>query len=213
MEHDWTGDGTTGSFGAGRIQRSRAPIPRDDFYEWEPTPAAYFDKLRALLDRPVTAAQIARAFRWYSLLTLGTTLDLTDVVPRSDFAGLPPYQTPREEAGIEQIVIDGKDICDLNIERLRESQSPEREARELDELLRQMRRFVHFLMTGDDSPEDVPLFVGFGPEAGRAIEVDGYRVSYRDGDRVYCRSSPMAARLALLCGREAREPLAVGGRR
>ena len=143
------------------------------------------------------------------MLTLGTTLDLTDVVPRSDFAGLPPYQTPREEAGIEQIVIDGKDICDLNIERLRESQSPEREARELDELLRQMRRFVHFLMTGDDSPEDVPLFVGFGPEAGRAIEVDGYRVSYRDGDRVYCRSSPMAARLALLCGREAGAP---GGR-
>ena len=24
-----------------------APIPRDDFYEWEPTPAAYSDKLRA----------------------------------------------------------------------------------------------------------------------------------------------------------------------
>ena len=139
LEHDRPGEGATGGPGAGRVQRcfGKVPIPGDDFYEWESTPAAYFDKLRALLDRPVSAAQIARAFRWYSLLTLGTTLDLTDVIPRSDFAGLPPCQTPREAAAIEQIVIGGKDICDLNIERLRESQSPEREVSNLDALLRQ----------------------------------------------------------------------------
>ena len=62
-----------------------APLPRDDFYEWEPTPAEYFEKLRSLLDRPVSAEQIARAYRWYSLLTLGTTLDLADVIPRRRF--------------------------------------------------------------------------------------------------------------------------------
>jgi hypothetical protein len=191
------------------------PIPRDDFCEWEPTRAEYFDKLRVLLDRPVAAEQIARAYRWYSLITLGTTLDLTDVIPRSDFAGLPPYATPREAAAIEQIVIGGKDICDLNVERLQASQSLEREERELEELLRQMRRLVHFLMTGEDSQEDVPLTVGCAapPGSGRAIAIDRHLVTYRDGDRDYRRSSPMAARLARLCGREAREPLTVGGRR
>ena len=189
------------------------PIPRDDFYEWEPTPAEYFDKLRALLDRPVSAEQIARAYRWYSLLTLGTTLDLTDLIPRSDFAGLPPYRTPREAAAIEQIVVGGKDICDLNIERLRAAQSADCDEQELEELLRQMRRLVHFLMTGEDSQDDIPLTVGVvAPGSRRAIEIDGHLVTYHDGETVYRRSSPMAARLALLCGSESQEPLSVGGR-
>jgi hypothetical protein len=191
-----------------------APIPQDDFCEWAPTPAAYFLILRALLDRPISTEQIARAFRWYSLLTLGTTLDLTDVVPRSDFASLPPYRTPREAAAIEQIVIDGKDVCDLNIERLRESQSPDSEEQERDELLRQTRRLVHFLMTGEDAKQDVPLKIGsIAAVLGRAIDVNGRLVTYRDGERIYRRSSPMAARLAELCTRETREPMPVGGRR
>jgi hypothetical protein len=192
------------------------PIPQDDFYEWAPTPAEYFHKLRALLDRPVSTEQIARAFRWYSLLTLGTTLDLTDVIPRSDFASLPAYVVPREATAIEQIVIGGKDVCDLNVERLRESQSPDSEEQEFDELLRQMRRLVHFLMTGEDAKEDVPLALGtISAELGRGrgIEVDGRLVAYRVGQRIYRRSSPMAARLAELCGREARESISVGGRR
>ncbi len=190
------------------------PIPRDDFYEWEPTPTEYFDKLRALLDRPVSAEQIARAYRWYSLLTLGTTLDLSDVIPRSDFADLPPYRTPREASTIEQIVVGGKDICDLNIERLRAAQGADCDERELDELLRQMRRIIHFLMTGEDSIDGVPLSMGaVAPGSRRAIELDGHLVRYHDGDTIYQRSSPMAARLALLCGSESQEPLSVGGRR
>jgi hypothetical protein len=190
------------------------PIPQDDFYEWAPTSAEYFQKLRTLLDRPVSTEQIARAFRWYNLLTLGTTLDLSDVIPRSDFAGLPPYQTPREAGAIEQIVIGGKDICDLNVERLREAQRPDSEDRECDELLRQIRRLVHFLMTGADADEDQPLALGStSTKLGRGIEVDGRLVTYRDGERVYRRSSAMVARLAELCGREARELASAGGRR
>lgn len=191
-----------------------APIPHDDFYEWSATPAGFFDKLRELLDRPVSTDQIARAFRWYSLLTLGTSLDLTDVVPRSDFAGLPPYRTPLEAAAIEQIVIAGKDVCDLNVERLKTSQGPDSEEREADELLRQLRRLIHFLMTGEDSTDDVPLIIGSAdPGSSRVIECDGQHATYRDGDRVFRRYSPMAVRLALLCGRELAEPAPVGGRR
>jgi hypothetical protein len=190
-----------------------APIPQDDFYEWAATPSEFLVKLRALLDRPVSVEQIARAFRWYSLLTLGTTIDLSDVVPRVDFARLPPYQTPLEAAAIEQIVIGGKDVCDLNIERLHASQLPESDAREADELRRQLRRLVHFLMTGEDSKDDAVLIIGSGHRgASRAIECDGYHATYRDGDRVYRGYSPMAVRLAALCGRELAEPAAVGGR-
>lgn len=216
-------------------------IPQDDFSEWGATPADFFAKLRELLDRPVSAEQIARAFRWYSLLTLGTTVDLTDVVPRSNFAELPPYRTPREAAAIEQIVIGGKDVCDLNMERLKASQTPNSEGRESDELLRQLRRLVHFLMSGEDSSEDAPLIVrsvdpggrradrrqarmpspvanqravqaSNGGEKSRVIECDGSHAVYNDGGRVSCRYSPMAVRLALLCGLELAEPAAVSGR-
>ncbi|HUE17083.1 MAG TPA: hypothetical protein VMR25_23090 [Planctomycetaceae bacterium] len=200
-----------------------SPIPQDDFCEWGATPADFFAKLRELLDRPVSAGQIARAFRWYSLLTLGTTLDLTDLVPRSNFAELPVYQMPLEAAAIEQIVIGGKDVCDLNIERLKASRNAQSEDRESDELLRQLRRLVHFLMTGEDSTDDVPLYVRPMDRGAcctetqpggtsRAIECDGQHAAYRDGERVYRRYSPMAVRLSHLCGRELTEPAPVGGR-
>ena len=102
-----------------------AAIPCDDFHEWASTPEGYFQKFQELLDRPVSLDQVARAFRWYSLLTLGTTIDLSDVIPRSDFNTLPEYRTPAEAAAIEQILIGGKDICELNIERLQASQGPQ----------------------------------------------------------------------------------------
>jgi hypothetical protein len=211
-----------------------AAIAQDDFCEWAPTRAEYFARLRELLDRPVTLEQIARAFRWYSLLPLGTTVDLTDVVPRSDFAGLPPYKTPLEAAAIEQILIGGKDVCDLNIERLKASQGPESEERESAELLGQLRRLVHFLMTGRDSTEGAPLVVRAAgdrlgvspfdntsvgkkgafslPDGSRLIEYDGYHAAYYENGRVCRRYSPMAVRLALLCGQQMAEPIAVGGR-
>ncbi len=227
-----------------------AAIPRDDFHEWAATPAEYFEKLRELLDRPGSLERVARAFRWYSLHTLGTTIDLSDVVPRSDFGALPDYRTPREAAAIERIVMGGEDVCDLNIERLRSSQTADSRAREFDELRRQLRRLVHFLLTGEESAEDRPLVVrsrdrlskpGFSHlESGndwkekqptefenggrnrhkvsdsvrvRSIELEGFDVEYRDGGRLFRRHSPMAARLATLCGQPAPEPAPFGAAR
>jgi len=115
-------------------------IPQDDFLEWGPTPPAYFGKLREVLERPVTFAQVARAYRWYALSIFGATLDVSDVVPASNFAGLPKFQTPREATTLEQILIHERDVCDLNIERLRASQTPQSNERETSELARQLRR-------------------------------------------------------------------------
>jgi hypothetical protein len=202
-------------------------IAEDDFLEWAPTPPAYFDKLRELLERPVTFAQVARAFRWYGLSVLGATLDFSDVVPSSSFAGLPKYQTPREAAALEEIVIRGKDVCDLNLERWRGAQTPQSGERESVELARQLRRFVHFLMTGEDPSHDAPLWVRSVPgeanesdsaieaarDGGRLIEVSGSSVVYHDGSGVSRRYSPMVARLATLCSRELPVPLDAGARR
>jgi hypothetical protein len=202
-------------------------IAEDDFLEWAPTPAAYFEKLHSLLDRPVTLAQIARAFRWYSLSVLAPTLQFSDVVPSSSFAGLPPFKTPREAATLEKILIDGQDICAINIERLRAAQSVDSGERETDELTRQLRRIIHFLMTGQEPANDLPLNVRISmgetndpdvasiaaSNGSRLIELaEGY-VTYRDAGRNWQRYSPMVARLATLCGRQLPQPLAASAPR
>jgi hypothetical protein len=200
-------------------------IPQDDFLEWGPTPPAYFEKLRELLERPVIFAQVARAYRWYALSIFGATLDVSDVVPASNFAGLPKFKTPREATTLEQILIHERDVCDLNIERLRASQTPQSNERETSELARQLRRVVHFLMTGEDPPRDAALLVLVGTpdanggdepaengSASRKLILDSDRVVYHDGGRTCRRRSPMVARLAALCcDQEAR--LAAGARR
>ncbi len=203
---------------------SISAIPMDDFLEWAPTPDTYFEKLRELLDRPVSLAQIGRAFRWYSLSILGATLDFSDVVPASNFAGLPNYKTPREAAALERVLIQGTDICTLNIERLRAAQTSESSERESTELARQLRRIVHFLMTGEETPHDAPLWMSAASprvtEIEPAADLDGERaillesgyVTYRDAGRSIRRYSPTVARLALQCARDRSGALSVGAR-
>jgi len=202
-----------------------AAIAEDDFLEWAPTSAAYLEKLRELLERPVMIGQIARAFRWYALSIFGATLDFSDVVPASNFAGLPKYKMPREAAALEQILIQGKDVCDVNVERLRAAQTPHIGERESTELSRQLRRIIHFLMTGEEPPHDAPLSLcgtlhentdlegSSGAESdGRMLVVGSDHVIYHDADRIYRRYSPMVARLGpLCCVREVR--LNAGARR
>jgi hypothetical protein len=204
-----------------------AAVVHDDFLEWAATPAEYAEKIHELLDRRIELPQVIRAFRWYSLFTFGPTVDLTDVIPRSDFAALPPYRTPAEAATIEQILIDRKEVWELNIERLERAQRPDSAELEESELKRQLRRIVHFVMTGDLSSRDAPLVVramsasrtamevdsNGGTEPSRILEYDGFNALYRDGNRIGRRYSPMAVRLAMLCGDPAREPSAVGGAR
>jgi hypothetical protein len=187
-------------------------IPQDDFLEWGPMPPAYFQKLRELLERPVIFAQVARAYRWYALSIFGATLDLSDVVPASNFAGLPKFKTPREAAALERILIQARDVCDLNIERLQASQTAQSNEREAIELARQLRRVVHFLMTGEDPPRDAPLVLVGTPDANggrdepaengspsRRLVLDSDHVVYQDAGRTFRRYSPMVARLAALC--------------
>jgi hypothetical protein len=185
-----------------------AAIPWDDFLEWAPTADEYLGTMRRLLDRAVSLFQVARAFRWYNLHTLGTSVDLTDLVPRPDFAGLPPYKTPREAATIERMFIDGKDICEINIERLQAMQRTDSLDRESAELRRQLGRLIDFLMTGEIPTEMAPLSLvapGEAPAQFPAIRLERAEIEYWPSAvdrnrRPLRRRSPMVARLATLCG-------------
>jgi hypothetical protein len=197
---------------------SWAAMPQDDFLEWGATPAEYFTKLQRLLVEPLTLPRISRAFRWYNLYHLGTTFDLGDIVPSSTFTGLPKYRRPAEARSIEEVIVHGREACDINVERLRTAQGSESAADEFAELRRQLRRQIHFLLTGEDSTVDGPLHLvddapgisisGDEHDCGgmtRWIELRGAHVRYGTGipsgrDAVSRdRFSPMIARLSPLC--------------
>jgi hypothetical protein len=188
------------------------PTPHDDFREFAETVEAYFDKFQALLERPADIAIIARAFRWYNLFHLGTSVDLSDLIPSRDSAELPPFKMPAEVETIESIIIEGRHPIEVNHERLERAQTPDRRLAETLAIQAQLRRVIHFLHTGEDAAEAGPLFLLPGvetdgkepkhielPPGVRTISLNGNQTHYSSGTKTYSRYSPMCARLASVC--------------
>ena len=163
--------------------------PHDDFIEWRADHASYFAELRRLIGQPARLDTVARAFRWYHLAQLGLALDLGDVVPSTDFTRLPPFKVPREADAIVQAVLGGTPAAALNLQRQVDAQGATSGAAERQALQRELRRLLHFLCTGQDSPGTAPL----------AIRVNDDTISYAAGGRTITRYSPLCARLAPLC--------------
>ncbi|MGE3313614.1 MAG: hypothetical protein AB7O26_00775, partial [Planctomycetaceae bacterium] len=138
---------------------SWAAMPVDDFLEWGQTRDAYFAKLRSQLQEPPTLDRLARAYRWYNLYHLGATLDLSDLIPSSEFNTLPEYRTHSQVEAMESIFFRGGDATKFTMQRLQREQSPGSARAELIEIQRQMRRLIHFLFTGQDESEGVPMSV------------------------------------------------------
>jgi hypothetical protein len=191
---------------AATVDPNLSPFPSDDFHEWAETPEAYFQKLDALLERPAMLETVLRAFRWFHLYFLGDTLNLGDVIPGRQALALPPYRPPKEASTIQDIIINRRDILEIQHERLRGVQSTDQAVAEREALRRSLRRILHFLLTGVDDPEDRPLVVlrrgADPPGSGRSIIVDGRQVEYWSDGRAIRRFSPLAARLASVCGIE-----------
>jgi hypothetical protein len=189
-------------------------MPEEDFLESSRTADGYFAKMRELIARPAALDRIARAFRWYSLFVLGGTIDVTDVIPHGSFMGLPEYKRPMEAAAIVDTVLGRRQIWDIAVERLHAAQRPDSHKNELEELRRQLRRIVHFLMTGDQRAADLPLVIGETAEPSsraRVVWVSGTTVRYSDGNGACTRTSPMVARLVPLCAETDTLSLASGG--
>jgi hypothetical protein len=198
------------------------PSPHDDFREFCETPKAYFDKFCELLDREASLETIARAFRWYNLFHLGTSVDLTDLVPQHDSVELPQFKMPAEAETIERIIVGGKHPLDLNYERIRQAQMADSIQQEFTAIKAELRRVIHFFHTGEDSRETPRLLLvsksgshsnGGGPESTqspvRTISVAGNHTRYSANGKVYSRYSPLCARLALLCGEASDAPAQV----
>ena len=183
-----------------------SPFPQDDFLEWGATPTEYFAKLNSLLNRPANLETLARAFRWYHLFHLGTSINLGDLVPNTNSGHLPPFHSPQAAEEIEDVIVRGRDVLDLNHARQAAAQTPDSGAEERAALRRQVRRLLHFFYTGREGGGDGPLEVvvastpsdGPGPTEGARLTVCGSRTVYQSGGTSHVRVSPLCARLAPL---------------
>lgn len=176
--------------------------PHDDFIEWRGDSASYFAEMARQLARPAQLDTVTRAFRWYNLGSLAPALDLGDVIPTSDFTGLPPFRLPREAEVLEQAVLGRTDLMSLNHERQRAAQGPTSVADERRALQRELRRLIHFFCTGLESSVDVPLLVNPSrPDASgaRVMRIEGGTIHYAFDGQTLVRYSPLCARLAPLC--------------
>jgi len=191
-------------------------FPEDDFIEWVPTRKDYFQKVMELLGRSTVLETIARSFRYYNLLFLESSLNLKDVVPNSDFMGLPEFQFSREAKAIEEAIVHRRPVLEINLERLQQLQNQEVKTAEKLAIRQQLRRMLHFLIVGEDSIEDYQLIcteptenweksVQQGLEKTsrfpdlRLILVRQGEVCYIVGKDSYSKYSPMCDRLARLC--------------
>jgi len=189
------------------------PFPVGDVVRWKATRDGYFQCLDEALRAKPALDHATFAYRWSNLRHLGYAVDLGDVVPDSGFTGLPPYRRPAAAATVENALVHGKSILDVNHDILRAHQGPAAHRCERAALLQQFRRNVWFFCLGEDPGRDYRLFCNGGEidhvpaDYDAALSVSGAIVTFLVGDRTVQRRSPMVRRMGLLAAHNVLEPV------
>jgi hypothetical protein len=182
-----------------------AEAPEGVFISWDNTRAAYFEALRQALGEPPALDRVVAAFRWVNARFVEYSVDFGDVIPAPDYPSLPPFMMPRQATAVEQVLIGGRSLADVNRERLEAAQDRGSAAREQEAIARHLRSFLHFLLLAQRPDNDFPLAIDFdGEEAAMASSVGcraivrGNEVRFTGPHGTATKFSPMAARLARL---------------
>jgi len=133
------------------------PFPIGDVVAWSADPAGYFKCITAALAAPPSLEPIKYAFRWSWAMQTADTMSFQDIVPKSDYYGLPPFKFPSCAKSVERILVHGERAMDLNQEELVRAQIPLSDAVERNAILRQLRRFIWQLCIGEEPKADYRL--------------------------------------------------------
>ncbi len=168
--------------------------PVDDFIEWLPHRTAYFRRIRELIDAPLepSVERLARAYRAYYLFHLGSAVDLRDVIPHWDFADAPPFKMPAEGPLLEEVVLRGANLLDVNFTRMASRQSPANTEAEFQAIRRGLTRIMGYVLFGGHHVEIDDSFF-------EKIEIKNSRLSYPYNGKVLTRYSPLLTRLIQVC--------------
>lgn len=180
------------------------PFPIGDVVDWCPTPEEYFARIRALAMAPARLDQIRYAYRWTNMYSLSLTLDFSDLIPAPDYPGLPAFRQPKATPLVEDIIVRGASVTEINRQALLAEQDGGSDASETRALRKAMRQLIWFLATGKTRADDYVLAADDAVQgAGLAVTLDGDTVRIRLSDQVFTRPSRIIARLLPLAVTEA----------
>src|SRR6185437_10563697 len=107
-----------------------AESPEGVFVGWDNTRAGYLSALRRALGERASLERVTAAFRWVNARFVEYSVDLGDIIPTGDFPGLPPFTLPRLARVIEEVLVDGRSLPELNREKLAAAQGATAAAQE-----------------------------------------------------------------------------------
>jgi hypothetical protein len=140
-------------------------MPISNFIAFKEKAHTYFAAVETALDQRTTLAQIAEAFRWTHYLHWGSLIDVSDVIPTPDFAQVPAFRRPRQQAIMLEAILNRADVTQLNMARLDLSDAAYKAERAA--ILSAVERFVNFFdadaLTGDRCGD-----AAAGPAASRS---------------------------------------------
>jgi hypothetical protein len=173
--------------------------PLNDVVDWVPTADAYFAKLRNLVNAPARLDQIRFAYRWTNVYSLSLSLDFSDVVPASDFASLPTFRMPKAAPMVEDILVDGASVTEINRLVLAAQQEENSELAETRALYQTLRKLIWFIATGEIRTDDYVLVSGL-PQNQAEVGISLHRgvATLHTADRTIVRYSRIIERLTPL---------------
>jgi hypothetical protein len=194
-----------------------AEAPDGVFVDWNKTREGYFAALRRALSEAPSLARVSAAFRWVNARFIEYSVDLGDVIPTGDFPGLPPFAMSQFAHVLEEVLVDGVALPDLNREKLQATQRHDSVAREAGELCRHLRDFLHFLLLGSRMDADYRLTQvhasrGVHGTNELLVAVSGSEVTLSGGGRSATKFSPMAARMVRLLAMASEDAKAIEAR-
>lgn len=147
------------------------PFPSGDFVAFADTAEGYFEAVQTAIGRPASISSIAGAFRWTHFLHWTPLLDVSDLVPTSNYNDVPPYRAPKNKDEILDVVKGGVDIVQAKMRRL--ACTDEAYAAERLAVLEAMKRFVCFLIGGKDFSGETSAEHDHGQQIRLFVERDG----------------------------------------
>ena len=185
------------------------PLPIGDVVAWSADPAGYCKCIAAALAAPPSLDLVKYAFRWSWASQMAHAMSFQDIVPGSDYYGLPPFKFPGCAKSIERVLIHGESAIDLNQEELVRAQMPSSDTIERNAILRQLRRFIWQLCVGDEPKADYRLHWSGSAGGNRGdshasepcdavLNCSHGSVEFRTGGQTVRRRSRMVERLGQL---------------
>ena len=156
------------------------------------------------LNTPPNIARATATMRWMHIKLFGHAVDLSDVVPSPQYDTLPPYRRPAAAGFIEDVLIRGARVMDLNRQALVQSDHPLAAEQERQALLRNLRRTVWLFSTGTEPGGDYTLVRGapaggaLPPGVDAAAWMENGLVMFQTRDGITARRSRLVENLVTM---------------